>query len=201
LEDYIAFLQWREGQGQAAATANWSFSFIEAFKTASISASENPAGMDVQMGPALVGGQRRPALWAHPPVAGQAVIEYYVPIPQQVSEVQLRLAIGIRDGAQIAEHNLVAFGVRVNGARVWGQQSNTLAWQEVTIPLDLSAGDMVRFEFTTEALNGHEWTWAVWGSPELRGKLGTGNKGKEGIWGLDAERPGGVPTLSGGTRD
>jgi hypothetical protein len=33
------------------------------------------------------------------------------------------------------------------------------------------AGDMARIEFTTEALGSHEWTWAVWGSPELYGKL------------------------------
>jgi hypothetical protein len=171
LADYVAFLNWQEDQGQVTEAKGWSFSFIEGFKDASVYATEEPAGMDVQMGPATVGGVRRPALWAHPPVAGQAVIEYYVPIPQQVGEIQLHLAVGIRDGAQISENNLVAFGVRVNGMRVWGHQSNELTWQQSTITLNVAAGDMVRFEFTTEALGNHEWTWAVWGNPELSGKI------------------------------
>ena len=127
--------------------------------------------MDIKMAPATVGGQSRPALWAHPPLVGQAVIEYHVPIPQQVKGVQLRLAIGIRDGAKIAPDNLVAFGVRVNGLRVWGQQTNAQSWQEIQVPLNVLTGDMARIEFTTETLGSHQWTWAVWGTPELVGKL------------------------------
>ena len=169
LAEYVAFLQWQEARlGQPSATG-WSFSFIEAFKQASSQATIDPAGMDIKMAPAAVGGQSRPALWAHPPVTGQAVIEYYVPIPEQVSDIRLNLAFGIRDGAQMAEDNLVAFGVKVNGMRVWGQQSNAQTWQEAAIPLTMTAGDVVRFEFTTEALGSHEWTWAVWGNPELTG--------------------------------
>jgi hypothetical protein len=171
LATYVEFLQWREAQQQAAEAQDWSFSFIEAFKGASVQATEDPAGMDVKMAPATVGGESRPALWAHPPVVGQAVIEYHVPIPRQVRDVRLRLAIGIRDGAEIAENNLVAFGLRANGMRVWGRQSNKLAWQDADIPLSLAAGDIVRLEFTTEALESHQWTWAVWGNPELTGKM------------------------------
>jgi hypothetical protein len=168
--DYVAFLQWQEAQVQAAAQA-WSFSFVEAFKEAAVYASRAAAGMDVKLAPAVVGGETRPALWAHPPLVGQAVIEYHVPLPQQVREVRLRLAIGIRDGAEIAPDNLVAFSVRVNGLRVWGQQSNAQTWQEAEIPLELISGDIVRIEFATEVLNSHQWTWAVWGEPELRGRL------------------------------
>lgn len=172
LAGYVDFLQWQETQNQTRSAQGWTFSFIEAFKEATIRASQDAAGMDVKMSPASVGGQTRPALWAHPPVAGQAIIEYHVPIPQQVSNVRLRLAIGIRDGAKIADDNLVAFSVRVNGMRVWGQQSNTLTWQETDLPLDLVVGDIARIEFATEALNNHQWTWAVWGAPELTGTLG-----------------------------
>lgn len=169
--DYIAFLQWQEMKGQAAGeTQGWNFSFIEAFKEAAVHASGERAGMDVNMAPAVVGGETRPALWAHPPLRGQAVIEYHVPVPQQVQEVRLRLATGIRDGANIAPDNLVAFSVRVNGLRVWGRQSNTQTWQTVEIPLDLISGDITRIEFATEALGNHQWTWAVWGSPELIGQ-------------------------------
>jgi hypothetical protein len=172
LVEYVAFLQWQEAQQQAdQAAQGWSFSFIEAFKEAAVTSSRERVGLDVQLGPATVGGETRPALWAHPPVAGQAIIEYHVPVPQQVSQVRLRLAFGIRDGAQIATDNLVAFSVRVNGIRVWGQQSNAQVWQEVNLPLNVINGDIARIEFATEALNRHQWTWAVWGSPELSGKV------------------------------
>jgi len=171
LAKYIEFLQWQETQGQIPQAQGWSFSFIEAFKDASIYASDDPAGLDVNMAPASVGGNNLPALWAHPPVVGKTVIEYHVPVPQQVTMVRLRLAVGIRDGAEIAANNLVAFVVKVNGARVWGRQSNEQNWQNFEIPLDLPTGDIVRFEFTTEALGSHEWTWAVWGNPELVGKF------------------------------
>ena len=171
LADYIAFLQWQETQEQARAVKGWSFSFIETFREAAVYASQQAAGMDVKLAPAMVGGESRAALWAHPPLTGQAVIEYHVPVPQGVDEFQLQLAIGIRDGAEIAEDNLVAFSVKVNGVRVWGQQSNVQSWQDVTIPLDLPSGDIARIAFTTEALNQHQWTWAVWGEPELSGVL------------------------------
>jgi hypothetical protein len=168
LTKYIEFLQWQESKDRFS-TADWSYSFVEAFKEANVQASQNPDGMDITMAPALVGGESRPALWAHPPVVGQAMIEYFVPIPQEVSHLHLRLALGIRDGAEISENNLVAFGVRVNGLRVWGQQTNAQTWAETTIPLNIQTGDIVRIAFTTEALVNHQWTWAVWGNPELYG--------------------------------
>ena len=167
---YIEYLQWRDAQHQVAVPQAWSFSFIETFNQASIHATESPAGMDVKMAPAAVGGISLPALWAHPPVSGQTVIEYYVPVPKQVANVSLRAAVGIRDGAEIAETNLVAFGVKVNGLRVWGIQTNAQGWETVDVPLKIAAGDMIRFEFTTEALGSHQWTWAVWGNPELVGE-------------------------------
>lgn len=168
--EYVAFLRWQENQAQAAGVA-WSFSFIEAFKQADVYATREPAGLDVKMAPASVGGESRPALWAHPPLVGQAVIEYHVPIPQQVGNIRLRLATGIRDGAKIAANNLVAFSVKINGLRVWGQQSNRQLWQEAEVKLDLVTGDICRVAFTTEALDSHEWTWAVWGQPELVGEM------------------------------
>jgi hypothetical protein len=171
LADYVAFLRWQEEQAEAPDSALWSFSFIEAFKEATVYASQDPAGMDVKLAPASVGGQSRPALWGHPPLAGQAVIEYHVPIPETVQNVRLHLAIGIRDGAKIAEDNLVAFSVKLNGLRVWGQQSNAQQWQNAAIPLNLPAGDLARIAFCTEALGSHQWTWAVWGEPELKGVM------------------------------
>ena len=114
-----------------------------------------------------------PALWAHPPVSGRTTIEYYVPVPQQVHDLTLKTAIGIRDGAKIAKTNLVAFNIKVNGLRVWGAQTNQQTWQPVEVPIRVTTGDMVRFTFTTEALGSHQWTWAVWGNPELIGGVVT----------------------------
>jgi hypothetical protein len=170
LAEYVMFLIWQEEQKQAQEVSSWSFSFVEAFKKASIHSSQDPAGMDVKMAPATVGGETQMALWAHPPLMGQTIIEYHVPIPQKVDLVRLKVAFGIRDGSQIAEDNLVAFSIRVNGLRVWGEQTNTQYWQPADIPLSLPAGDIARIELTTETLGSHEWTWAVWGSPELVGR-------------------------------
>ncbi len=171
LADQVAFLEWQEVRSQAEPVPGWSFNFIEAFRTAAVYSSREPEGMDVKLAPAAVGGEIEPALWAHPPLVGQAVIEYHVPIPQQVRQIRLHLAIGIRDKANIAEDNLVAFSVKVNGMRVWGQQSNAQTWQMANIPLDLPTGDVVQIAFTTEVLGSHEWTWAVWGNPELSGLI------------------------------
>jgi hypothetical protein len=169
LAGYVKFLRWQDEQKQRAELPDWSFSFIEAFHEATVHASLKPGGMDVKLAPATVGGESQPALWAHPPVAGQTIIEYYVPIPKQVRHIHLRLAVGIRDGAQISENNLVAFGVKMNGLRVWGLQFNDTSWHTLKLPLTVAVGDIVRFEFTTEALGSHKWTWAVWGNPELIG--------------------------------
>lgn len=169
LVKYIEFLQWQESRQNLAAMSNWSFSFIEAFQEANIQTSQDAAGMDAKLSPAVVGGETLPSLWAHPPLVGQTVIEYFVPIPQHVSNLYLRLSFGIRDGAEMDEDNLVAFGVRVNGLRAWGQQTNQQRWQTANIRLNVSSGDIARIEFTTEALGSHEWTWAVWGNPELYG--------------------------------
>ena len=65
LAKYIEFLQWQEAQNQLVSASDWSFSFIEAFKDANVLASQDAAGMDVKMAPAVVGGESRPALWAH----------------------------------------------------------------------------------------------------------------------------------------
>jgi hypothetical protein len=167
--DYVAYLTWQAEQRLARPSA-WSLSLIEAFRTAVVQASDKPTGMDVKLAPAIVGGEERPALWAHPPVEGRAIIEYHLPIPQAIDQLRLRLAIGIRDGSKIDPNNLVAFAVRINGLRVWGRQTNARRWQPAEIPLEVVSGDIVRLELTTETLGSHEWTWAVWGQPELIGQ-------------------------------
>lgn len=171
---YAAFLQWQEREKNARAEAEtaqaiWAFDFVENFKEASGYASGDEAGMEIRVGRAVCGGEEKPAVFAHPPLRGDAVVQYLVPVPAGVESVRLRFAVGIRDGSQIAEDNLVSFRVLVNNGRVWGTQTNALRWEEHEIPLPLTPGDIGRVSFVTESLVDHQWNWAVWGSPLLVG--------------------------------
>jgi hypothetical protein len=170
--EYVDFLCWQDAEGECrpgGAEVVWTFDLVEHFGDASAHASGDPSGMEVHIGRATCGGEERPALFAHPPLRGDALVEYLVPVPADVGSVSLRLAVGIRDGAQIAEDNLVGFKVLVNNGRVWGTQTNALRWEEHEIPLPLVPGDIGRVSLATEALVDHRWSWAVWGGAVIVG--------------------------------
>ncbi len=183
VRDFVAFLRWRgsadaaggpEGavrtgqRGGVRPGRRWRFSFLEQFATADISATRDPAGMEVKIGEATVGGERQPALWQHPPVSGESVVEYHVPVPSRLQDLRLRFAIGIRDGTQ-AQERLVAFRVRLDGWQVWSQAAWPVTWKPVELALPFQAGDVLRLAFATDGLGAHQWAWAVWGEPELIG--------------------------------
>lgn len=180
VREYIAFLRWRRmGAASWGTDAHlWRFNFLEHLATAEISAASgrlpggvrSPAGMEVKAAEAVVGGERRPALWQHPPLEGEAVVEFHVPVPLDVRELRLRCAIGIRDGAQGGER-LVAYRIRVAGWQIWSRAAWPRRWEPVEIPLPFQAGDVLRVAFATDALGDHQWAWAVWGEPELVGRL------------------------------
>ena len=172
LAHFVEYLKWRERQAaQAAPGETWSFEFVESLPQASVRATKDPTGMEVKAGMAACDGDERPAILAHPPVDGEAVIEYHVPVPAGLKDLQLHLAMGIRDGSQIAEENLVAFRVRVNGWKLWSGLTNACRWEPHQIDMPALSGDVARVEFVTEALGEHRWTWAAWGRPVLVGKL------------------------------
>lgn len=169
---FVAYLKWKQEQRALAAPGKtWSFDFVEALSQASIQATEKPAGMDVHASLVSCGGDERPAIFAHPPVKGEAVVEYHVPVPDGLADLRLRLAVGIRDGSQIAPENLVAFRLRVNGWKLWSHLTNACRWEAHEIEMPALAGDMARIEFATEALSEHRWTWAAWGHPVLVGRV------------------------------
>ena len=175
VREYVAFLRWRSDHTTVAIEAPaaeqlWRFSFLEHFGEAAISASRDARGMEVKIGEAAVGGERRPALWLHPPVLGEAIVEFHAPIPISLrkSGVRLRFSIGIRDGAQ-ANDGLVAFRVRVDGWQVWSRAAWPVAWQPFEISLPFQAGNILRLAFATDALGSHPFAWAVWAEPELIG--------------------------------
>lgn len=177
VREYIAFLAWRAAQSTGAtphlnpAEQPWRFSFLEHFAGADVAASRDAAGMEVKIAEATVGGQRRPALWQHPPLAGESTIEFHVAIPAGLRDLRLRFAIGIRDGAQAGDQ-LVAFRARVDGWQVWSRAAWPTAWQSFEIALPFRAGNVLRLTFATDALGSHPFAWAAWGEPELVGVQG-----------------------------
>jgi hypothetical protein len=186
VRDYIAFLQWRAGQARQDAansqTRTWRMSFLEHLAEATIHATRDPAGMEVKGAEAIVGGEGRPALWQHPPVSGESVAEFHVPVPSSLRDLRLRFAVGIRDGARAADR-LVAFRVRVDGWQVWSQAGWPTSWRSLELGLPFHAGDVLRIAFATDGLGDHKWAWAVWGEPELIGleaapvpQAGTGDR-------------------------
>lgn len=172
--EYIAFLRWQAAQGRATgpqaegSARPWQFNFLEHFTEADVRASRSASGMEVKAAEASVGGERRPALWQHPPVDGEAVVEFHVPVPAGLRDLRLRLAIGVRDGA-LAGDRLIAFRVRVDGWQVWSRAAWPTRWDPVEIPLPLQAGKIVRLTFATDGMGEHQWAWAVWGEPLLVG--------------------------------
>ena len=170
--DYIAFLEWRRsaGRGENSGADGWRFNFLEHFAEADTRAGKDAAGMEVKVGPVTVNGVARPALWQHPPVKGESLVEFHVPVPAGVRDLRLRFSTGIRDGAQ-GKDQLVAFRVKVDGWQVWSRADWPRQWSPAEIELPHQAGNMLRLAFATDALGSHQWAWAAWAEPELVGRL------------------------------
>jgi hypothetical protein len=174
VREYVAFLRWRAGRDSTAlqkppeSARAWRFNFLEHLAGADVRASRDPAGMEVKTAEATVGGDRRPALWMHPPVSGEAIAEFHAPAPAGVRDLRLRFAIGVRDGAQGAER-LAAFRVRVDGWQVWSRAAWPVQWEAVEVALPIPAGVVLRVAFATDGMGDHQWAWAVWGEPEMVG--------------------------------
>ena len=173
VREFVDFLRWRQGQrctGEDSGQRAWQYSFLEHFAQADIRAAKEPAGMEVKAAVAAVGDETRPALWEHPPVTGEALVEFHVPVPAGVRNLRLRFATGIRDGSQGAEQ-LVAFRIRVDGWQVWSRAGWPQHWEPAEIALPFHAGNMLRLAFATDGLGSHRWAWAAWAEPELVGEL------------------------------
>jgi hypothetical protein len=173
VREYIAFLRWRTDQAhfaESAATMRaWQYSFLEHVDGADVRSSRSDRGMEVKIAEATVGGERRPALWQHPPIQGEGLVEFHVPVPAGLSNLRLRFAVGIRDGAASGER-LVAYRVRVAGWQVWSRACWPTAWEESEVLLPFHSGDVLRIGFATDCLGDHPFAWAVWGEPILMGE-------------------------------
>jgi len=173
VREYVEYLRWRaqqRSQGRVQASARrWRFSLLEHFGSADVRASHDAAGMEVKIGEADVGGERRPALWQHPPVRGESRVEYHVSVPAGVHNLRLRFSIGIRDGATVQDERLVAFRVHVGGFQVWSKAAWPRRWEPIEVLLPMQSGDVMRLALATDSLGHHRYAWAVWGEPELVG--------------------------------
>jgi len=172
LARFVEYLKWKQGATAAGTSGQpWTFDFVEHFRRAIVSADHDPAGMEVQIGEAACDGEQRMALWQHPPVQGSALVEYHVPVPANVSSLCLRFATGIRDGSHLAEGNVVAFRLFVNGWKIWSDTQHVRAWKQHEITMPTLAGDVARVQFVTDGLGNHQWAWAAWGEPKLAGEI------------------------------
>lgn len=178
--EYIAFLRWQASQDATGLTKPgdagrpWRFDFLEHLAAADVRATGGRpgggqgVGMEVKAAEASVAGERRPALWQHPPVSGESLVEFHVPIPAGLRDLRLRFAIGIRDGAQ-GDEQLVAFRVKADGWQVWSRAAYPRTWTPFEVALPFQAGNVLRLAFATDGLGEHQWAWAVWGEPLLVG--------------------------------
>lgn len=182
--EYIAFLRWRAAQDPSGlrkpegSARSWRFNFLEHFTEADVQTTANRpgggrgkdvTGMEVKVAEAAVNGERRPALWQHPPVSGESLVEFHVPIPAGLRDLRLRFSIGIRDGAQ-GDEQLVAFRIKADGWQVWSRAAYPRTWEPFEVALPFRAGNILRLAFATDGLGEHQWAWAAWGEPELVGE-------------------------------
>lgn len=169
---FVESLRRETASAPAGMGAAWCYDFLERFPDATVSASRDPAGMECKTAPATCQGVTRPALWEHPPLVGACSIVYLVAIPTGLPSLQLKFAVGIRDGAALPADQFVAFRVLVNGWKLWSAVKNSHAWEEHAIDMPQLGSDVARIEFVTDGLGHHRWDWAVWGSPRLEEERG-----------------------------
>jgi len=177
LSQYVSFLKWQEEQWRSphawedddSLQVSWVFDLIEHFHEARQAATIDPAGMEIKLGPASCGGVIRQAIWQHPPAVGLSVLEYQFRAPADVDLLKLRFAVGVRDGALLAEDNQVAFRLRLNGRPFWSQLKAEVGWESFVLDLPSLAGQEAILQLITDPLGNSRWNWAVWGEPQILG--------------------------------
>jgi len=177
LSQYISFLKWQEEQWHSPEVWEdgieeevvWIYDLMEHFPGARQAATVDSRGMEVKAAPASCGGILRPAIWQHPPVVGEAVLEYQVDVPLEADMLKFKFAAGVRDGALLSDDNQVAFRVRVNGRLIWSHLKAEATWDDFLIDLPTLTGQTMVIQLITDALGNSRWNWAVWGEPRVLG--------------------------------
>ena len=177
LSQYVSFLKWQEEQWHSPDEwedvgddeVAWVYDLIEHFHQARQAATIDPKGMEIKVAPASCEGVIRPAIWQHPPVKGEAVLEYQVETPMDIDVLKLKFAAGVRDGALLDEENQVAFRLRVNGRLLWTHLKAEATWDDFLIDLPSLTGQTMVIQLITDALGNSRWNWAVWGEPQVIG--------------------------------
>ncbi|HHB90856.1 MAG TPA: hypothetical protein ENK60_06065 [Anaerolineae bacterium] len=181
LSQYISFLKWQEEQWHSPELWEdvrdeevvWVYDLIDHFSESRQAATVDMKGMEVKVAAASCEGLIRPAIWQHPPVAGEGVIEYQVDTPLELDALKFKFAAGVRDGALLSEDNQVAFRIRVNGRLIWSHLKKEAGWDDFLIDLPTLTGQTMVIQLITDALGNSRWNWAVWGEPRILGLLRT----------------------------
>ncbi len=181
LSQYISFLKWQEEQWHSPELwedvrdeeVAWVYDLIDHFSESRQAATVDMKGMEVKVAAASCEGLIRPAIWQHPPVAGEGVIEYQVDTPLELDALKFKFAAGVRDGALLSEDNQVAFRIRVNGRLIWSHLKKEAGWDDFLIDLPTLTGQTMVIQLITDALGNSRWNWAVWGEPRILGLLRT----------------------------
>jgi len=177
LSQYISFLKWQEEQWHSpdewedveGNQVTWLYDLIEHFHQSRQAATVDPRGMEIKVAPASCEGITRPAIWQHPPVKGESVLEYQIQVPMDADVLKMKFAAGVRDGALLSDENQVAFRIRVNGRLLWTHLKSETTWDDFLIDLPTLAGQTAVIQLITDALGNSRWNWAVWGEPQVIG--------------------------------
>jgi hypothetical protein len=177
LSQYISYLKWQEEQWHSPdewenvgeREVGWVYDLIEHFTQARQAATIDRRGMEIKVAPASCDGVIRPAIWQHPPVKGEAVLEYQVQAPMDVDVLKMKFAAGVRDGALLSADNQVAFRIRINGRLLWTHLKDETTWDDFIVDLPSLAGQTMVIQLITDALGNSRWNWAVWGEPQVIG--------------------------------
>ena len=177
LSQYISFLKWQEEQWHSpdeweevdGNEVTWLYDLIEHFHESRQAATIDSRGMEIKVAAASCEGITRPAIWQHPPVKGESVLEYQIQVPMDVDVLKMKFAAGVRDGALLSDENQVAFRIRVNGRLLWTHLKSEATWDDFLIDLPTLAGQTAVIQLITDALGNSRWNWAVWGEPQVIG--------------------------------
>jgi hypothetical protein len=126
---------------------------------------DRPAYLTAVAGEGRSGGEARPALITHPPIAGSTTIDYLLTLPAS-KPAQLRFSTAIQDGAKGT--NGVAFLVAINGQVAWTQKViGPDGWHPGSVDLKAYAGETVVLSLIVDAMGDATCDWARWGEPRI----------------------------------
>jgi hypothetical protein len=138
--------------------------------TVSISANGAPAApgepfVGASVSEVACGGQKRPAIGAHPPNHGRTSVDYLLELPA-ATPVKLAFAVGLRDGSK---SDGVLFIVEANGRELFRRElTHADGWHPAEVDLSAYAGKPLLLSLVVDSDGPFYYDWASWAEPEMR---------------------------------